>query len=197
VTSAHQHLQAYAGLHRPRRAPARQDLDRALDLARRAVREVRRVIAGLRPTALDDFGLAAALQMHVEAMHADGWAIDYQQTLGGERLPTSIETVIFRVALEALANVRKHAGPTSARLELRREGQSLRLEIEDWGCGFDPLALPAGTGLGERIGLRGMRERVALLGGQWSIESRLGAGTHIRAIVPLPPSDEGGATHEA
>jgi PAS domain S-box-containing protein len=189
VTSAHQHLQAYAGNHRPRRTPARQQLDQALELARRAVQEVRRVIAGLRPTALDDFGLAVALQMHVESLRADGWEIDYQSTLGAERLPPAIETVIFRVAMEALTNIRKHAATTRALVDLRREGPSLCLQVQDWGRGFDPAALIGGASLGERIGLRGMRERIELLGGQWSIESRPG-GTRIVAIVPLSPLKE-------
>jgi PAS domain S-box-containing protein len=196
VTSAHQHLQAYAGHHRPRRAQARQALDQALDLARRSVQEVRRVIGGLRPTALDDFGLAAALQMYVDSLRADGWEIDYHQTLGEGRLPPAVETVIFRVALEALTNVRKHAGPTRARLELRRVGPNLRLEVQDWGRGFDPEASRGGAGLGERIGLRGMRERIGLLGGQWSIESRPGEGTRILAIVPAPLIGEGEAKHD-
>jgi PAS domain S-box-containing protein len=191
VTSAHQHLQAFAGRHRPRAPQARQELDRVLDLARRAVQEVRRVIAGLRPTVLEDFGLAAALQMHVAALRDEGWEISCQELLGDERLPPPVEMVFFRVALEALTNVRKHAQTTNARLTLERQGQSLRLVVQDWGCGFDPAAPPARAGLGEGIGLRGMRERIALLGGQWSIESRPGGGTLIVAIVPLPTVEEG------
>jgi signal transduction histidine kinase len=72
----------------------------------------------------------------------------------------------------------------------------LRLEVQDWGRGFDPEASRGGAGLGERIGLRGMRERIGLLGGQWSIESRPGEGTRILAIVPAPLIGEGEAKHD-
>jgi len=197
VTSTHQHLQAFASHYHPRTPQARADLDRTLDLARRAVKEVRRVIGGLRPTALDDFGLAAALQMHAAALRADGWEVTYRQTIHEERLPPAIETVIFRVAQEALTNIRKHAQTTRAHLELERQGSELRLIVQDWGCGFDTSVLRDGGGLGEHIGLRGMRERIALLGGQWSIDSRPGCGTRVVATVPLSSIDKGGTTDES
>ena len=197
VTSSHQHLQAFAGHYRPRKSQARQDLDLVLDLARRAVQEVRRVIAGLRPTVLDDMGLAAALRLYVESLRADGWELSYYESLGSARLPPTVETVIFRVALEALTNIRKHARTTRARLELERQGQNVQLIVQDWGCGFELAMAPNGARLGERIGLRGMRERIGLLGGQWSIESRPGAGTLIIATVPLPAADQGELPNES
>jgi PAS domain S-box-containing protein len=196
VTSAHQHLQSFASHYHPRGQQAREELERAMDLARRAVQEVRRVIGGLRPTALDDFGLAAAIQMHVAALRADGWEVTYRQTLDAERLPPAIETVIFRVAQESLTNIRKHAKTTRAHLELDHHGAALRLIVQDWGCGFDTSALRDGVGLGEHIGLRGMRERIALLGGQWSIDSRPGLGTRVVAMVPLSSINKGGTTNE-
>src|ERR1700726_2370785 len=129
VASAHQHLQAYASHYRPRSLEARQELYRALDLAQRSVREARRLIAGLRPTALDDFGLATALRMQVEAQRNEGWTITYDETLGSERLPPMIETTLFGVAQEALTNVRKHARTMQARLALERRGSVIRLEV--------------------------------------------------------------------
>src|SRR5947207_2956618 len=80
AAGVHQHLQAYA--HDPQAAAAPEQLERAVDLARRTVREARRVIADLRPTALDDFGLAAALRLQVESLRADGWQLTYEETLG-------------------------------------------------------------------------------------------------------------------
>jgi signal transduction histidine kinase len=157
-----------------------------LDLARRSVTEIRRVIAGLRPTALDDFGLATALQMHVAALHADGWEISYHESLGAKRLPPTIETVLYRVAQEALTNIRKHAQTTRVAVTVANHDRRLQLEIQDWGCGFDPLRVFAGAGPGERIGLRGMRERVALLGGHFSLRSSPGAGTLVAAEILLP-----------
>lgn len=187
VTSTHQHLQTFASRYHPRAPQARSELERAMDLARRAVQEVRRVIGGLRPTVLDDFGIAAALQMHVAALRAEGWQITYRETIGEERLPPAIETVIFRVALEALTNIRKHAQTTRAHIELERHPNELRLEVQDWGQGFDTTIQRKSTSIGEHIGLRGMRERIAILGGQWSIESTPSQGTCVTATVPLSP----------
>jgi PAS domain S-box-containing protein len=190
VTSVHQYLQAYAGRRRPRSPQARAELTSLLELARRAVKEVRQLIAGLRPIALDDFGLATALQMHAMALRADGWEITYQETLGDERLPPSIETVFFRIAQEALTNVRKHAQTTRSHLELQRHERSLRLIVQDWGCGFEPSALPTRAYPGEQIGLRGMRERIALLGGHWRIESHPGGGTLVIVEAPLLKAED-------
>ena len=93
-------------------------------------------------------------------------------------------------------NVRKHAQTTHVHLALQRQGQRIQLLIQDWGRGFDPSALPTATGLGERIGLRGMRDRITLLGGRWSIQSRPAGGTLIVAEIPLPGGDEGGTDYE-
>src|SRR5205085_6223363 len=112
AASAHQHLQAFARHHRPRSPEAREQFDRVLELAQRTVREARRVVANLRPTTLDDFGLAAALRLQVEELRDEGWQVSYQEALGPARLPSLVETALFRVAQEALTNVRKHAHTT-------------------------------------------------------------------------------------
>jgi len=196
VASTHQHLQAFASHYRPHSPQARQELDQALELAQRSVREARRLIAGLRPTALDDFGLATALRLQVEAWRTEGWTITFGETLGSERLPPTIETTLFGVAQEALTNARKHASTTRARLALERHESTIRLEIQDWGCGFEPLAVLHEASLGEHIGLREMQERVELVGGQLMISSRPGDGTLVIAEVPLLASDEGDTFHE-
>jgi PAS domain S-box-containing protein len=191
AASAHQHLQAFAGYYRPRSLAARQQLERALDLAQRTVREARVVVANLRPTALDDFGLAAALKLEVETLRREGWEIDYCQEFGGERLPAPVETALFRMAQEALNNVRKHAGTTKVKIVLGRSEQIVRLEVHDRGQGFDPKAVPNHGGADERVGLVGMRERITLLGGEFTIESALGDGTRVMAAVPLVNVDAG------
>ena len=196
AVSAHQPLQAFASHYRPHSPQARQELDQALTLAQRSVREARRLIAGLRPTALDDFGLATALRLQVEAQRTDGWTITYGETLGSERLPTTIETTLFGVAQEALTNARKHASTTRARLSLERHRSTVRLEVQDWGCGFEPLAVLQEASLGEHVGLREMQERVELVGGHLMISSRPGDGTLVVAEVPLSASDEGDMFHE-
>jgi GAF domain-containing protein len=185
AAAAQQHLEAFSSRYRPRGDRARQELDVSRELARRTVGEARRVIAGLRPTVLDDFGLATALRKEVEALQAEGWQIRYREELGGERLPPTIETALFRVAQEALENVRKHAQTTRALLALRRIGQTVRLEVRDWGCGFRQAAVLASSGPSERVGLPGMQERIAWLGGRCTVRSRPGAGTRILVEVPL------------
>src|SRR6266480_110959 len=191
AASAHQHLQAFAGHYHPHSPRARQELERALELAQLSVREARRLIAGLRPTALDDFGLATALRLQVEAQRTHGGKISYEETLGTMRLPAHIETTLFGVAQEALTNVRKHAGTTRAHLALERHEGTIRLAVQDWGYGFQPHAELQETSSGEHVGLREMRERVELVGGHFSIASQPGAGTLVVAEVPLPSSKGG------
>jgi signal transduction histidine kinase len=194
AAATHQRLAAFAAAHPPRSAQAQEDLRRVQELAHRTVRETRRVIAGLRPTVLDDFGLAAALQWELEALRTEGWAIAYHCTLGRERLPDVVETTLFRVLQEALANVRKHAHTTRVRVALRRRGPCVRLEIRDSGRGFDTAAVASGGRPSEQVGIAGMLERVALLSGTCQVRSRPGGGTHVIAEVPLPETHARGGT---
>src|SRR6266487_3780353 len=196
VASTHQHLQAFASHYRPHSPQARQELDQALELAQRSVREARRLIAGLRPTALDDFGLATALRLQVEARRTEGWTITFGETLGSERLPPTIETTLFGVAQEALTNARKHASTTRARLALERQESKIRLVVQDWGCRFEPLAVLHEASLSEHVGLREMQERVELVSGHLMISSQPGVGTLVVAEVPLLSSNEGDIFHE-
>jgi len=96
--ATYQNLQAYAEDFPPPSAEGREQLDLSLDLAQRTVREARQVIAGLRPTALDDFGLASAIRSQVEALSSEGWQVTFEETLGDERLPVAAETAPLRVA---------------------------------------------------------------------------------------------------
>jgi signal transduction histidine kinase len=96
-----------------------------------------------------------------------------------------VETALFRVAQEALTNVRKHARTDRMHVTLERRGQAVRLLVRDWGRGFVPSGVPDEADPGERVGLSSMRERVALLGGHFEIHSEPGAGTSVVAEVPL------------
>src|SRR5215207_1227039 len=191
VAAAHQRLQAFAQHHVPVSEKGREDLSRVLRLVRQAVGEARRVIANLRPTALDDLGLAAAIRQEVEALCGDGWEVEYEERLGEERLPVALETTLFRVAQEALTNARKHAQTDRARVELQHRGDTITLTVEDRGCGFDPAALNGGGGPGERVGLSGMRERVGMVGGELEVRSSPGEGTAITVRVPLSKRVDG------
>jgi PAS domain S-box-containing protein len=185
AVSAHQRLQAFARRHSPGTERGRRDLERILRLVRSTVSDARRIIANLRPTALDDLGLAAALAQEVESLREDGYQVDYEENLGDERLPDTVEITLFRIAQEALTNVRKHAQTRRVRIRLRCSRDEVHLEIQDYGRGFDPVLVSGESGPGERVGLAGMRERVGALGGELKIHSRPDAGTFIAVIVPL------------
>ena len=184
AADAYQHLRAYAEDH-PAVCSLSRRMDRILKLSGRTVEEARRVIADLRPMALDDLGLATTLRLWIDSLRGEGWEINYEEALGEERLPAEIETVLFRVAQEALTNVRKHSHSRRVRVTLRRLGGSVYLEVQDGGRGFDGAVPPEGSAPGERVGLCGMRERVTLLGGEFRIQSQLGAGTSVVAAIPL------------
>jgi signal transduction histidine kinase len=187
ITAAtYQQLQALAHRYQPRSEEGRQRLARSLSTAHQAVSEARRVIAGLRPTVLDDFGLAAAIQEEVQALRADGWEVSYEDRLSPERLPSSAETTLYRVAQEALTNVRKHAGQAPVEVILERDRGNIRLEVRDRGKGFSTQ--PRRAAAGEQVGVAGMQERLSLVGGRLAITSRPGRGTRILATVPLAPS---------
>jgi signal transduction histidine kinase len=96
-----------------------------------------------------------------------------------------VETALFRVAQEALTNVRKHARTDKVHIALERRGQAVRLQVRDWGRGFVADGVTDGADPSEKVGLSSMRERVALLGGHFEIHSEPGAGTVVVAEVPL------------
>ena len=186
AVAAHQNLQAFARRYAPETEQGRRELDRILGQVRTTVSDARRVIANLRPTALDDLGLAAAISLEVERLNEEGYQVDCEEHLGEERLPREMEIALFRVAQEALTNIRKHAGTKWLKIELRRRDTAIYLEIRDFGRGFDPAVLQTlGGRPGERVGFAGMRERVGMLGGELEIQSRPEAGTFVAAIIPL------------
>jgi signal transduction histidine kinase len=191
AAAAHQHLQAFAQYHPPASEEGQEDLRRVSKLVRQTVGEARRIIADLRPTALDDLGLEAAVRLQLEALRAEGWQIGYESNLDDERLPVPVETALFRVAQEALTNIVKHARTRRASITLERlrdPREVVRLSVRDYGVGFSPDAPAKTSGPGERVGLSGMNERVALLGGSFRVASRPGAGTLIIVEVPLRES---------
>jgi PAS domain S-box-containing protein len=186
AAAAHHHLQAFARHHPPGSPQGQEQLDEALEIVRGVVGEARHLIHDLRPTVLDDFGLAAAVRLQIEALQAEGWDVGLEDELGDERLPPEIETTLFRVAQEALTNVRKHARASRVRVALDRSGSTVRLLVRDEGRGFQPDEAMKSNGPGERVGLSGMRERVSLLGGRFELHSERGSGTTVKVEVELP-----------
>jgi signal transduction histidine kinase len=151
------------------------------ELVVRTLQDVRALAVQLRPKALDDFGLAAALERLVQTFaEASGVRVELEARLGDRRLPSEVETTLYRIVQEALTNVVKHAGATSVSILLvRREGAAM-LVIEDDGRGFE-----VGNERADGLGLAGMRERVALHDGRLTVESAPNGGTTLAVEVPL------------
>jgi signal transduction histidine kinase len=146
------------------------------------LRNVRRLAVELRPAALDDFGLAPALERLVDTYRLQGaMEIDLELRLGGDRLPREVETTLYRIVQEALTNVAKHARAGRVSILLRRKDDGVIVVIEDDGTGFDIEEARREDGLG----LAGMRERLGLAGGHLRIETAPGRGTTLVAEVPL------------
>jgi PAS domain S-box-containing protein len=161
-------------------------------LLRKAVDElqqqVRQIPWNLRAGDLVDGDLASAVWEYVEDWSERARVpVDCEcRGLGGGRLPGSVEATLYRVAQEALANVEKHAQARRVSVLLEREGALVRLTVEDDGRGFDPEAVQQLPGAAQRLGLLGIRERVALARGTFLIESSPGAGTTILVRIPIP-----------
>jgi PAS domain S-box-containing protein len=186
--AAYRRLELFVKHRPPDAAQDREELEDALDLVRNTVGDARRIIANLRPTSLDDFGLAIAVRMSVDDLRGEGFKVSYEETLGKKRLPATLETALFRVAQEALANVRKHAQTKRVHISLgRRDDGMVHLEVRDWGRGFEEPAgaEQRGGGPGERVGLSSMQERVTLLGGSLQVRSEPGKGTAVLAEIPM------------
>jgi signal transduction histidine kinase len=161
--------------------PARADLAELREQVVSALQDVRRLAVELRPAVLDDFGLVPALERLAESF-AEGTdvRIDFHSALGEARLPSEVETALYRVVQESLTNIVKHAKARNVSVSIARRQSTVAAVIEDDGAGFDPRAVRDGG-----VGLLGMRERLALLDGRLEIESRPGAGATVVAEVPL------------
>ena len=142
------------------------------------LQDVRRLAVELRPSALDDFGLVPAVERLAATVSApSGPTVDVAARLGDTRLGQETETVLYRIVQESLTNIVKHAAAGHVSITLVRKAASAVVVVEDDGSGFDP----DGT-----LGIAGMRERVALVGGKLTLETSPGAGTTLVAEVPAP-----------
>ena len=145
------------------------------------LQDVRRLAVQLRPKALDDFGLVAALERLVQTFsESSGIHVDLEARVGQQRLPSEVETTMYRIVQEALTNVVKHAEAAQVSILLVRRDAMLTAVMEDDGRGFDADGVRS-----DSLGLEGMRERVALHDGRLTIETAPGSGTTLRAEVPL------------
>jgi two-component system, NarL family, sensor histidine kinase DevS len=151
------------------------------ELVVQTLQDVRRLAVELRPRALDDFGLVPALERLTGSLaEQTGIAVDFESALGDERLPSELETALYRIVQESLTNIVKHARATRASVFVARREGVVVVVIEDDGAGFDPGRASDG------LGLLGMKERAELVDGTLTIESRKDGGTTILAEVPAP-----------
>ncbi len=153
--------------------------------AQGAVSEIRRLVYALRPPALDDLGLAAALRQHAAQYAPTGLHVSIDTPDSLPPLPAAVEVAAYRITQEALANVARHSGAGSCKLRISLDEGALCLEVEDHGRG-----LPAERRSG--VGLQSMRERAEELGGVCLVESAPGSGTSVRVRLPLSNGERRG-----
>ncbi len=162
---------------------AQRHVQELRELTVRALEDVRRVAVDLRPTILDDLGLVAALEWRVDELNKQNGVHAAIASEGMDRrLPRAAELVLYRVGQEALSNVHRHAGASEVKVTLRRDGDLCVLQVADNGAGFDPALVEQYDGHG--LGLVGMRERIAMIGGELEVKSQPGAGAQITAQIP-------------
>jgi PAS domain S-box-containing protein len=171
----------------PEDCAARKRLPALKELVDRLGREVHELAFELRPAALDDLGLEAAIEGMIQRWSERvGIAVgfhysDFASADGEKRVASKIESALYRVIQEALNNVAKHAGATTVSVIVEQGISHVMALVEDNGRGFNPEAAGDSKGLG----LLGMYERLSVLGGSLQIESSLGGGTTIRARIPI------------
>ncbi len=195
LTSLLVRLRLLEHAHTPEEAQARvHDLR---ELTASALEDVRRVSLDLRPTILDDLGLGPALEWRVDEFNKEGSTQGAVVVRGMEaRMARDTELALYRVGQEALSNVHRHASATRVEVDLTRTNDVVTLAVRDNGIGFDPSSVRGSNAAtrGCAMGLLGMRERMAIIGGALVIESTPGAGSLILATVPVeqhaPPVHE-------
>jgi PAS domain S-box-containing protein len=157
-------------------------------LADSIIQSIRRISTELRPAVLD-LGLAAAVEWQVQEFEARSGIQCKVRLLTREVVASNASTAMFRIFQETLTNVARHAKATRAEVVLQKQRDRLVLLIHDNGRGFDQ----ADPSLSKSLGLLGMRERAAILGGRVNISSAPGKGTTVTAWIPLPSPEESGA----
>jgi signal transduction histidine kinase len=163
----------------------REAVGRAVEQLDEAITNLRALITDLRPAALDELGVQAAVEALAERTRRHGVEVDisvelaYEQGIEPARHLPEVETTLYRIVQEALTNAAKHGHAGRAVVEIHEEPGAVHLSVRDDGGGFDPQAHTEG------FGLLGMRERIALLEGELTIDSTPGSGTLVRARIPI------------
>jgi signal transduction histidine kinase len=159
---------------------------RPREIAHAAIDDLHRLIRDLRPSMLDDLGLLPAIRSYAEShLGSRGIEVHCEFPDNLPAMPAEATTALYRVAQEAIANIARHAHAETVLVACTAGDDGIVLEVEDDGAGFEPAALTRPRASGEGLGLLGMRERLALLGGTLTVESEPGRGTRVVASMPL------------
>lgn len=169
---------------------ARRELADMEHTVTKSLKELRRVVVGLRPPALDELGLSHALRQSLEDLKADSLDCKFSVVGTPFRLPSSMEIAVYRVVQETLSNVRKHAQASKVNLRLQFQEDRLLVEIHDNGKGFDLNQTLDSAIMVGHMGLLGMKQRAEMLGGNVNIKTSDGAGTTIIFSIPVLPQRE-------
>ncbi len=196
ATAALMNLQAGLAAQATDPQKALENVARGLELLQEGLSQVRRLIGGLRPVALEDQGLVAAVDQLVrdaqglvaavnqlvrDAQGRTEIPIGWSHQVQFERLDPLLEMSLFRIIQEALANALRHSRTARVEIALTQSGGNVHVRIQDWGCGFD-----ASVRKPDHFGLQGMQERARLFGGAVGIRKRApGEGTCVTAEFPL------------
>jgi two-component system sensor histidine kinase UhpB len=168
----------------------RARIDECVETTRHTLERVRQLSLSLRPPQLDDLGLAAALRSHLDRQaRVAGLASHFESLEAPQEIAPETETACFRVAQEAINNVLRHARARNLWLRLFMAGGRLALSVRDDGRGFDVESVRRRAGVAASLGLVGMEERTALVGGSFELRSTPGNGTVMLATFPLTPAD--------
>jgi signal transduction histidine kinase len=169
-------------------APVTAQLDELITMAAGAIQEVREIAHNLRPFQLDELSLTRAVRgMLTNVTRAAGLNLEHDLANVDGAFALAEEINFYRIVQELLNNVVKHAKASGVRVTLKRDANAVRLTVTDNGRGYDTSTL-----LGGGFGLRGITERVRMLGGDWTVHSNVGKGTTVEVIVPIRPQPVSG-----
>jgi len=162
-----------------------KNVQSAEELVQHLTKEIRTTSYLLHPPTLDEIGISSALSWYVQGLaERSSLQIDLKVPENFGRLPSEMELVIFRLVQESLTNIHRHSGSKTAQIRIEREGDNVKVEVEDQGSGMSPERLAEIQSQGTGVGIRGMRERVRHFHGDLVIESN-SSGTKVCATLPL------------
>jgi two-component system sensor histidine kinase DegS len=167
-----------------KREEVSHELTQLKQMIKDSLREIRKIIFDLRPMTLDDLGLIPTLHRFFENLRDyDGTPVDLKVTGKERRLNSAVEVAVFRTVQEAVNNARKHAQATSIQVEVSFGSRNLKVRVKDDGMGFDVKKAQEEWSMRQSFGILGMRERIELLDGIFTLKSVVGKGTTIEVTI--------------